>query len=36
MLRLIPTAAHEQEHVDKTIAAFSVIHEKLKKGVYSN
>ena len=36
MLRLIPTASHEQEHVDKTIAAFSEIQEKLKKGVYDN
>ncbi len=35
MLRLIPTAVHEQEHVDKTISAFSEIQEKLKKGVYS-
>jgi glycine C-acetyltransferase len=36
MLRLIPTAAHTLEHVEKTIAAFSEIQEKLKKGVYTN
>ncbi len=35
MLRLIPTASHEQEHVDKTIAAFSEIQEKLQKGEYA-
>ena len=29
MLRLIPTASHEQEHVDKTIAAFKEVQEKL-------
>lgn len=36
MLRLIPTASHEQEHVDKTIEAFSEIQKKLKEGFYSN
>jgi glycine C-acetyltransferase len=36
MLRLIPTAAHEQVHVDKTIAAFKEIQEKLTSGVYNN
>jgi glycine C-acetyltransferase len=36
MLRLIPTAAHTQEHVDRTIAAYKEIQEKLKKGVYNN
>jgi glycine C-acetyltransferase len=36
MLRLIPTASHEQEHVDKTIEAFSEIQKKLKEGYYSN
>jgi glycine C-acetyltransferase len=35
MLRLIPTAAHEQIHVEKTIAAFKEIKEKLMKGVYN-
>ena len=36
MLRLIPTASHEQEHVDKTIAAFKEVQEKLQKGFYEN
>ncbi len=36
MLRLIPTASHEQEHVDVTIAAFKEIHNKLKSGFYEN
>ncbi len=36
MLRLIPTASHEQEHVDKTIDAFKEIHEKLQNGTYAN
>ncbi len=35
MLRLIPTAAHEMQHVEKTIAAFSEIQEKLKTGFYN-
>jgi len=35
ILRLIPTAVHEFEHVDKTIEAFKAIREKLKKGVYA-
>ncbi len=35
MLRLIPTASHTQEHVDKTIAAFSEIKVKLAEGKYS-
>ncbi len=35
MLRLIPTASHEQEHVDKTIQAFSEIKVKLEDGVYA-
>ena len=34
MLRLIPTASHEQEHVDKTIKAFSEIQEKIQRGDY--
>lgn len=36
MLRLIPTASHELEHVDKTIEAFSEIQEKLKNGAYND
>ena len=36
MLRLIPTASHEQKHVDKTIEAFKEIHEKLQSGFYEN
>ncbi|RLD52312.1 MAG: pyridoxal phosphate-dependent aminotransferase family protein [Bacteroidetes bacterium] len=36
MLRLIPTASHKQEHVDKTIDAFKEIHDKLLKGFYEN
>jgi glycine C-acetyltransferase len=34
LLRLIPTAAHTFEDIDKTIEAFSVVSEKLKDGVY--
>ncbi len=34
MLRLIPTATHTEEHVEKTIAAFSEMAEKLKAGKY--
>ncbi len=34
LLRLIPTAAHNLEDVDKTIIAFSKIREKLEKGIY--
>jgi glycine C-acetyltransferase len=36
MLRLIPTATHTLEHVEKTIDAFSVIAENLKNGKYDN
>ncbi|MCF6183921.1 MAG: aminotransferase class I/II-fold pyridoxal phosphate-dependent enzyme [Bacteroidales bacterium] len=36
MLRLIPTASHEQEHVDKTIEAFKEIQKKLQNNFYSN
>jgi glycine C-acetyltransferase len=36
MLRLIPTATHTLEHVEKTIDAFSVIAENLKKGKYND
>jgi glycine C-acetyltransferase len=35
MLRLIPTAEHTLEDVDRTIKAFSEIAVKLKEGVYS-
>ncbi|NPA67152.1 MAG: aminotransferase class I/II-fold pyridoxal phosphate-dependent enzyme [Chlorobi bacterium] len=35
MLRLIPTASHTQEHVDKTIAAFKEVQVKLKDGYYA-
>jgi len=35
MLRLIPTASHEQEHVDKTIAAFKEVQEKLQNNYYA-
>jgi len=35
MLRLIPTASHEQEHVDKTIAAFKEVQEKLQSNYYA-
>ncbi|MEN8186867.1 MAG: aminotransferase class I/II-fold pyridoxal phosphate-dependent enzyme [Bacteroidota bacterium] len=34
LLRLIPTAAHTLDDVDKTIEAFSSIREKLEKGIY--
>ena len=34
LLRLIPTAAHTQEDVDETIAAFDAISGKLKRGEY--
>jgi glycine C-acetyltransferase len=34
MFRLIPTAAHELEHVQKTIEAFKEVREKLNKGYY--
>ncbi len=35
LLRLIPTAAHEFEHIDRTIDAFKAIREKLEKGIYA-
>jgi glycine C-acetyltransferase len=35
MLRLIPTAGHTLEHVERTIAAFSVVAEKLKNNAYA-
>jgi len=34
LLRLIPTAAHNQEDIDKTIEAFTAISDKLKSGEY--
>ncbi|MCD6544903.1 MAG: pyridoxal phosphate-dependent aminotransferase family protein [Flavobacteriaceae bacterium] len=34
LLRLIPTAAHNLDDVDKTIIAFSSIRKKLEKGIY--
>jgi glycine C-acetyltransferase len=34
ILRLIPTAAHTLADVEETIAAFSVIKEKLDAGIY--
>jgi glycine C-acetyltransferase len=34
MLRIIPTAVHTLEHVDRTIKAFSEVAKKLKTGVY--
>jgi glycine C-acetyltransferase len=34
LLRLIPTAAHTFEDIDLTIKAFTVVADKLKKGVY--
>lgn len=35
MLRIIPTAVHTLEHVDRTIKAFSEVKEKLKAGEYN-
>jgi glycine C-acetyltransferase len=35
MLRIIPTAVHTLEHVDRTIKAFSEVSEKLKAGEYN-
>lgn len=35
-LRLIPTAVHSMEDVQKTLDAFSVVSEKLKNGAYKN
>ncbi len=34
MLRIIPTAVHTLEHVDRTIKAFSEVAKKLKAGEY--
>ncbi len=35
MLRIIPTASHTLEHVEKTISAFTDIAENLKNGKYA-
>ncbi|MFN8258583.1 MAG: aminotransferase class I/II-fold pyridoxal phosphate-dependent enzyme [Bacteroidales bacterium] len=35
MLRIIPTAVHTLEHVERTIKAFSEVKEKLKAGEYN-
>ncbi len=35
-LRLIPTAVHTMEDVQRTLDAFSEVSEKLKKGVYAS
>ena len=34
LLRLIPTAAHNIDDVEETIIAFSLMREKLEKGIY--
>ncbi|MCG1036437.1 aminotransferase class I/II-fold pyridoxal phosphate-dependent enzyme [Polaribacter sargassicola] len=34
ILRLIPTATHNQDDINETIAAFSAIREKLENGTY--
>jgi glycine C-acetyltransferase len=34
MFRIIPTAAHELEHVEYTLNAFAKIKENLDKGLY--
>ena len=34
LLRLIPTAAHTMDDVEKTLNAFSAVREKLKNGDY--
>jgi len=36
LLRLIPTAAHQLDQVDRTIQAFKEIREKLKSGAYNS
>ena len=36
MLRLIPTASHTEEDVDKTIEAFDIVGEKIRSGYYDN
>lgn len=34
LLRLIPTAAHNFDHINETVTAFKAIREKLESGVY--
>ena len=34
LLRIIPTASHSKEDIDRTLKAFSAIREKLETGVY--
>ena len=34
LLRIIPTASHSKEDIDRTLEAFSAIREKLETGVY--
>ena len=34
LLRLIPTAAHSMEDVERTIASFKEVKKKLESGVY--
>ena len=36
LLRLIPTAVHNLEQVERTIKAFKEIREKLKSGAYNS
>jgi glycine C-acetyltransferase len=33
-LRIIPTAAHTDEDIDQTLAAFDAVREKLDKKLY--
>jgi glycine C-acetyltransferase len=35
LLRLIPTAAHNQDDIDQTVEAFTSIYDKLKSGAYA-
>ena len=35
ILRLIPTAAHTDEDIDLTLAAFKAIRSKLEEGIYA-
>ena len=34
LLRIIPTASHSKEDIERTLDAFSAIREKLETGVY--
>lgn len=36
LLRMIPTAAHSKEDIEKTIAAFGAVSDKLKAGQYAS